>query len=119
MANEITKQQQAERLVEKHIIEEINETIQKEFNENPELLYEAENYEKTKKELNEGINEDYWSEPEIYEFWSVSDWLYEKLKARGEIVFDCLDFHVWGRQTTGQAIKLDAVIQEIAEEYNF
>jgi hypothetical protein len=116
MTDEIIKQQQAEQLVNRHVIEEINETIQKEFNETPEIIYEAENYEKNKKELNKGINKDYWDEPEIYEFWSVDDWLYEKLKAKGEIVFDCLDFHVWGRQTTGQAIYMDSVIQRIAEE---
>lgn len=114
----IDKQKQAERLVEQHVLESINLTIEKELNENPELLYKAENYQKVKDELNEDLEtED--EEPEIFEFWSVSDWLYDKLREKGEIVFECLDFYVWGRRTTGQALYLDDVIQEIAEEYNF
>jgi len=105
--DEIMKQEQAQKIVDNHIIEAINETIQKELQENPEILAEAENYEKVKKELND--------EPEICEFWSVSDWLYDRLKEKGEIVFECLDFKVWGRKTTGQAIALDSVIQDIAK----
>jgi len=103
------KQLKAEKLVEKHIIQNINLTMEKAFEENPEILFEAKNY-KEDKETGEY--------PEIYEWWSVSDWLADKLENRGEIVFEYLDFKVWGRQTTGQAIKLDNIIQEIAEEYN-
>ena len=120
MEKETQKQEQAKRLIDRHIIENINLTIEKELQENPELLLEAENYEKTREEYNEGNEDrDNWDEPEVYEFWSVSEWLYERLKEWGEIVFECLDFYVWGRQTTGQAIYLDEVIQEIAEEYKF
>ena len=114
------KQKQANRLVMNNIKDNLYLTIKKELEDNPELLMDAENYQLNKKEQNEDIeNEDEWTEPEIYEFWSVSDWLYDKLKEKGEIVFECLDFNVWGRQTTGQAIKLDNVIQEIAKEFNF
>jgi len=110
MTNKIKKQLQAEKLIEKHLIENINLTMEKALEENPEILYEAKNY-KEDKETGEY--------PEIFEWWSVSDWLADKLENRNEIVFEYLDFKVWGRQTTGQAIKLDKVIQEIAEEYNF
>ena len=114
------KQEQANRLVLKNIKENLCLTIEKMLEDNPELLMDAENYQLNKKEQNKGIkNKDEWTEPEIYEFWSVSDWLYDKLKEKGEIVFECLDFNVWGRQATGQAIKLDDVIQKIAEEFNF
>jgi len=120
MEKEIQRQEQAQKLVAKHIIESITFAIEKELQENPELLLEAENYEKAREEHNEGNEDkDRWDEPEIYEFWSVSDWLYERLKERGEIVFEYLDFYVWGRQTTGQAIYMDKVIQDIAEEYKF
>ena len=114
------KQEQASCLVLNNIKDNLCLTIEKMLEDNPELLMDAENYQLNKKEQNKDIkNEDEWTEPEIYEFWSVSDWLYNKLKEKGEIVFECLDFNVWGRQTTGQAIKLDDVIQKIAEEINF
>ena len=53
---------------------------------------------------------------EVYEHWIVSDWLGRKLKARGEIIQDFAGFTLWGRCTTGQAIYLDGVIEEITAE---
>lgn len=53
-------------------------------------------------------------EIEIYEFWSVSKFLFDELQSRGETVGDVLDFLVWGRCTTGQSIAQDAVIAHIA-----
>ena len=105
--NNKKKQEQASRLVEKHILHNLCLTAKKTLKENPDLLFEAKNY-KEDKETGEY--------PEIYEFWAVSEWLGDKLKEKGEVTFEMLDFMVWGRQTTGQAIKLDEVIQEIAEE---
>lgn len=61
----------------------------------------------------EGIEPE-WEFPEIYEYWAVSDWLGNKLKEQGEAVEDIFDFTVWGRQTTGQAIYMDGIINEIA-----
>ena len=56
-------------------------------------------------------------EREIYEHWIVSDWLAEKLAAKGERVdTDFAGMTVWGRTTTGQAIYMDSVIQEIHAE---
>jgi len=43
---------------------------------------------------------------EPYEFWNVSSWLGSKLQEKGETVVDLLDFTVWARGTTGQAILL-------------
>lgn len=53
---------------------------------------------------------------EVYEHWSVSNWLYEKLADKGEVVGSFADFEVWGRCCTGQSMTLDSVIQEIACE---
>ena len=53
---------------------------------------------------------------DIYEFWIVSHWFGEKLKAHGEAVLDRYHGSVWGRRTTGQAIMLDEVISVICEE---
>lgn len=51
---------------------------------------------------------------EAYEHWIVSDWLADKLEAKGEmIVRDFLGLTIWGRTTSGQAIYIDGVIEEI------
>lgn len=53
-------------------------------------------------------------EREVYEHWIVSDWLADKLAERGEKVDkDFAGLTVWARTTTGQAIYMDAVIEEI------
>ena len=51
---------------------------------------------------------------EILEWWLVSPWLAEWLLRSGECVLEAYGFSWWGRQTSGQAIWMDAVIQEIA-----
>jgi len=106
----IEKQEQANRLVAKHILHNLCLTAEKMLEDNPELLLDAENYKEDKE------SGEY---PEIFEYWAISDWLGDRLKEEDEIVFEMLDFTVWGRKCTGQAIKLDNVIQEIAEKYNF
>lgn len=54
---------------------------------------------------------------EVYEHWIVSDWLADKLIAHGEKVDkDFAGLCVWARTTTGQAIAMDAVIQDIWKE---
>jgi len=54
-------------------------------------------------------------EQEIYEYWIVSSWLGEKLRAAGEPVLERAYLGwIWGRACTGQAIYLDSVIRKIA-----
>lgn len=53
---------------------------------------------------------------EVYEHWAVTKWFADKLREHGETVGDLFDFHVWGRTTTGQAIYMDGIIRDIAEE---
>jgi len=54
---------------------------------------------------------------EIYEHWIVSDWLADKLEARGEVIeSDFYGLTIWGRACTGQAILLDDVICSIYDE---
>lgn len=50
---------------------------------------------------------------EILEHWIVTPWLGEKLKARGEPVYQRSSGWIWGRCCSGQAIFLDGVISEI------
>lgn len=68
-------------------------------------LFSCENY----REDEDG----YW--PEILEWYAVTYGLACDLKERGEIVLETGFYHVWGRKTSGQAISIDGVIQEIAE----
>lgn len=56
-------------------------------------------------------------EPEVFEHWIVSDFLADRLEANGQRVLrDFFGFTIWGRTTSGQAILLDHVIQQIAAE---
>lgn len=50
---------------------------------------------------------------EIFEWWFVSQWLYEQLREAGEPVIDSDYGYLWGRTCTGQAIALDNVIENI------
>lgn len=55
-------------------------------------------------------------ENEVYEHWIVSDYLARQLQKRGETVVEFLGLTVWGRCTTGMAVYMDNVMQEIARE---
>ncbi len=51
---------------------------------------------------------------EIFEHYIVTGWLAERLAEKGEAVL--MDFYgltLWGRATTGQAVYMDGVIEEI------
>ena len=114
MTTENEKQEQAGQLVSREIYHNLGLTAEKELKENPELLLEAKNYFMSDEDgKRDEENGEY---PEVFEFWAVSEWLADKLEEQGEVIFEMLDFIVWGRQCTGQAIALDNVMQEIAEE---
>ncbi|CBK64712.1 hypothetical protein [Alistipes shahii] len=53
---------------------------------------------------------------EVLEWWLVTPWLAERLKEQGEVIIDELGCRWWGRQSSGQAIYMDGVIQEICGE---
>ena len=54
---------------------------------------------------------------DIFEYYFISDWLAQKLIEAGEPILDSeiLDYPIWGRTCTGQAIILDGTIQEIVK----
>ena len=105
------KEEKARQLVANNVYHNLCLTAEKELKENPDLLFEAKNYYPQNEE---GKKDDDGEYPEIYEYWAVSNWLADKLKEQDEIIFEMLDFNVWGRQCTGQAIYMDNVIEEIA-----
>lgn len=54
---------------------------------------------------------------EAYEHWIVTGWMASKLAEKGEMVArDICGLTIWGRTTTGQAIYMDGVIQQIYKE---
>ncbi len=55
---------------------------------------------------------------EVFEHWAVSSWFADELRERGETVVDAQDWNVqiWARTTTGQAISMDWIVQDIAKE---
>lgn len=55
-------------------------------------------------------------EHEPLEYWVVTKWMARKLKAQGGFVFEISNLTIWGRETSGQAIRLDCIIQQIADE---
>lgn len=52
---------------------------------------------------------------EIFEWWIVTEYLYAKLRGKGQPVLEWGNNCYWGRCTTGQAILLDHVISEICK----
>ena len=53
---------------------------------------------------------------EVLEWWLVTPWLAERLKEQGEVIIEEYGCYWWGRQSSGQAIYMDGVIQEICGE---
>ena len=76
---------------------------------------------KDEEEINEFIqnvrnrNED---QKEIYEYWCVTEWLYNKLKELGEPVVQWENLNIWGRTCTGQAIALDNTMTKVRKLFN-
>jgi predicted RNA-binding Zn-ribbon protein involved in translation (DUF1610 family) len=80
--------------------------------ENGEIVYTCDDCGRTHTE-EEHDNLDT-EQAEVFEWWLVTDWLAEKLKARGEVVIMGFS-NYWGRQGSGQAIHLDYVMGAICE----
>jgi hypothetical protein len=54
---------------------------------------------------------------EVYEWWRVSSWLCDQLRAIGEVVIDNDYGEWWGRCTTGQGFIMDGVLQRVAAQF--
>ena len=53
---------------------------------------------------------------EVMEWWLVTPYMAELLKEKGEVILSDYGCYWWGRTTSGQALYMDGVIQEIAEQ---
>lgn len=52
----------------------------------------------------------------VMEYYFVSEFLARQLSAKNEVILSTPGHSIWGRQTSGQSIYLDGVIQDIAKE---
>jgi hypothetical protein len=55
---------------------------------------------------------------EIYEYWCVTEWLFNKLKELKQPVIEWENLNIWGRCCTGQAIALDNIMTEVRKSFN-
>ena len=53
---------------------------------------------------------------EVLEWWLVTPYMADMLKNNGEVILAAYDCYWWGRQTSGQGLSMDWVIQKIAED---
>ena len=53
---------------------------------------------------------------EVFEWWLVTPYMADMLKNNGEVILAAYDCYWWGRTTTGQALYMDWVIQEISRQ---
>jgi hypothetical protein len=94
--------------------QELRERVNMEVNENITMFiknnvdYPFEHFENVYDEERERPKD-------IFEYYSVSNFLYEKLKEHGQPVAEIDGLKVWGRTTTGQAVYLDYAIDQIFE----
>lgn len=113
--------QKAKELVRTDILQSVNMLIEAKY---PYWFEDAENLYYTNDELldmgydpNELESVKYEEMKEVFEFWLVTDWLASKLREYNEVIIEVDDLVIWGRTCTGQAIYMDDLIQEIAEDY--
>lgn len=106
--NDEQRQEEIDRL------KEVIESYEDEDDNEEEETYEG--HSKQIQQINNEIEEleNLESEPqEIFEWWAISDYLFDRLKEQGQCVVDAGSCYVWGRCTIGQAILLDGCISRI------
>ena len=107
MEAEVTTQDNCRRLVDSHVLQSVSYLVQelgRDEKYNDELLEVCVNYNSNPIE----------GEPEeALEHWLVSEWLAKRLLEEGEMVIEFLGLTIWGRTTSGQAIYIDSVIEDI------
>ena len=60
--------------------------------------------------------ENFDEDTDVLEWWLVTPYMADMLKNNGEVILAAYDCYWWGRTTTGQALYMDWVIQEIARQ---
>ncbi len=104
MEAEVTTQDNCRRLVDNHVHHNVSYLVQE--------LSKDEKYMDDLLEVQVQFNDEEYPD-EALEHWLVSDWLANRLREEGEMVIDFMDLTIWGRTTSGQAIYIDSVIEDI------
>ena len=104
MEAEVTTQDNCRRLVDNHVYHNVSYLVQE--------LSKDEKYSNDLMEVQVQFNDEDYPD-EALEHWLVSNWLAERLREEGEMVIDFMDLTIWGRTTSGQAICIDTVIEDI------
>ena len=104
MEAEVTTQDNCRRLVDSHVYCNASYLVQE--------LAKDEKYSNELLEIQVQFNDEDYPD-EALEHWIVSDWLGKRLLEQGEMVIDFMGLTIWGRTTSGQAICIDSVIEDI------
>ena len=104
MQAEATTQDNCRRLVDNHVYHNVSYLVQE--------LSKDEKYSNDLMEVQVQFNDEDYPD-EALEHWLVSNWLAERLREEGEMVIEFLGLTIWGRTTSGQAIYIDSVIEDI------
>ena len=104
MEAEVTTQDNCRRLVDSHVYQNLSYLVQE--------LSKDEKYSNDLMEVQVQFNDEDYPD-EALEHWLVSNWLAERLREEGEMGIDFMDLTIWGRTTSGQAICIDTVIEDI------
>jgi len=99
-----TTQDNCRRLVDSHVLQSLSYLVQE--------LGADEKYGNQLLEVQVQFNDDDYPN-EALEHWLVSEWLGKRLQEEGEMVIDFYGLTIWGRTTSGQAIYIDSVIEDI------
>ena len=99
-----TTQDNCRRLVDNHVYHNVSYLVQE--------LSKDEKYSNDLMEVQVQFNDEDYPD-EALEHWLVSNWLAERLREEGEMVIEFLGLTIWGRTTSGQAIYIDSVIEDI------
>ena len=91
----------AQQIVDRLILDNQNLVIEELMKHDDTLWDELENF-----------NED----TDVLEWWLVTPFMADMLKSNGEVILATYDCYWWGRQTSGQDLSMDWVIQKIAEQ---
>ena len=104
MEAEVTTQDNCRRLVDEHVYHNVSYLVQE--------LSKDEKYMDDLLEVQVQFNDEDYPD-EALEHWLVSAWLAHRLREEGEMVIDFMNLTIWGRTTSGQAIYIDSVIEDI------
>ena len=99
--NKTARDMTAQQIVNDLILDNQNLVIEELMKHDESLWDELENFDE---------------DTDVLEWWLVTPFMADMLKNNGEVILAAYDCYWWGRQTSGQGLSMDWVIQEIARQ---